>query len=337
MIENPLVSIIICTKSRIATLKSALENAMSQTYKNYEIIVVLSSRSEDNSSDFLVELKAQGMIKLAYNQGNRIDARNMGLRIAKGDYICFLDDDDAMLKNRLDVQVKYLNEHNDVGAVACSTMIDSSSAIVNTMVHLSHIEIMQKLEADEDIDTIINFQSCMFRKSAIESCYGDKDPFDQLFIAGGEGQFMIYDMIFNHQIHFANTPYTIYLYHVGAAPNSLTANIDPVFYNEHLYGKKFEDKFNFITTFHELYSQDRSDLIEDEVAIEEQASEEPTEIPTEAPKKRGRKKKEEKIDEKPTEAPKKRGRKKKEEIPSEEPTEAPKKKRGRPKKVVESN
>lgn len=332
MIDNPLVSIIICTKSRIGTLKSALENAMSQTYKNNEIIVILSSRSEDNSSDFLVDLKSQGLIKLAFNKGNRIDARNMGLRIAKGDYVCFLDDDDAMLKNRLEVQVKYLNEHDDVGAVACSTMIDSTSAIVNTMVHLSHIDIMKKLEEGEDIDTIINFQSCMFRRSAIEYCYGDKDPFDQLFIAGGEGQFMIYDMIFNHQIHFANTPYTIYLYHVGAAPNSLTANIDPVFYNENLYNKNFEDKFNFVTSFYNLYSHDRSDLIEDEI------EEIPSEEPTEAPKKRGRKKKEETIEnETPTEAPKKRGRKKKEEQPSEEPTEAPKKRRGRPKKTTSTN
>ena len=62
MIENPLVSIIICTKSRIGTLKAALETAMSQTYKNTEIIVVLSTRSEDNSQEFLTELKAKDKV-----------------------------------------------------------------------------------------------------------------------------------------------------------------------------------------------------------------------------------------------------------------------------------
>ena len=315
MIENPLVSIIICTKSRIGTLKAALETAMSQTYKNTEIIVVLSTRSEDNSQEFLTELKAQDMIRLVLNDGNRIDARNKGLRVAKGDFICFLDDDDAMLRNRVEIQLNYLLQNEDVGAVGCTTMFDSSSALSNTLVHQSHFDIVSKLEGGEDIDTIVNFQSCMFRKSVLDKCYPEGNPFDKLFIAGGEGQFMMYDMMFNHYVHFATIPYTIYLYHVGAASNSLTANVDPVFYNEYLYGKSFEDKMNFVKSFKEMFAK-----IEEET---EEVTAEQTEAPTEQPS------------ETPTEAPKKRGRKKKEtEVKTDEtPTEAPKKRRGRPKKT----
>ena len=315
--NNPLVSIIVCTKSRIGTLKAALESIFNQSVQNFEVIVVLSSRSEDNSNDFLVDMKGKDMIRLVINDGNRINARNLGISLAKGQFICFVDDDDIILRNKIEVQANYLINHEDVDVVSCTTMIDAGSAIANTLVEHFPLDIVKILESGEDVDTVINFQSCMFRKRVFDNFYKDKQPFDNLFIAGGEGQFLIYDMIINHGVHFANTPNTIYVYHVGAAPNSLSGNVDPVFYNTHLYGKSWDEKREFVKNFQVLFG-------DKEEKIEEKTVEEPTKKP------RKPRAKKEKPSEESTEKPK-RGRKKKVEQPAEIPTEKPK--RGRKKKT----
>ena len=85
------ISIVILTYNRLNDTKQCLGHVRKNTTRSYEIIIV-----DNGSTDGTVEwLKSQEDIRLILNKTNKgIPAgRNQGMRIAKGDYICTLDND----------------------------------------------------------------------------------------------------------------------------------------------------------------------------------------------------------------------------------------------------
>jgi glycosyltransferase involved in cell wall biosynthesis len=115
---NPKVSVIIPTHNRADLLKEAIQSVLNQTYHNYEIIVI-----DDGSTDHTSETVKQfpTPISYRYQENSGVSAaRNKGIQVAKGDYIAFLDSDDLFVTNKLEMQVAYLQKHQDVGLVYSS-------------------------------------------------------------------------------------------------------------------------------------------------------------------------------------------------------------------------
>ena len=88
------VSVVIPTHNRSEFLRSAIASVLSQTYQDFELIVV-----DDASTDSTAEVVASfndSRIKFIRHQTNQggSAARNTGIRASKCDYIAFLDDDD---------------------------------------------------------------------------------------------------------------------------------------------------------------------------------------------------------------------------------------------------
>lgn len=94
MAENINVSIILPVYNVEKYLRECLESAINQTLGSIEIIAV-NDGSTDNSLEILKEYQQKGNIKII-NQKNKglSEARNSGLKEAKGEYIYFLDSDD---------------------------------------------------------------------------------------------------------------------------------------------------------------------------------------------------------------------------------------------------
>jgi glycosyltransferase involved in cell wall biosynthesis len=95
-------SIIIPTYNRAHLLSKAIESVISQTYSNWELIII-----DDGSTDRTNELvdnycKIDNRIRYIYQENaERSAARNNGIEHAKGEFICFLDSDDYYLPERL--------------------------------------------------------------------------------------------------------------------------------------------------------------------------------------------------------------------------------------------
>ncbi|MBO4292771.1 MAG: glycosyltransferase family 2 protein [Clostridia bacterium] len=89
-----------------------LESAINQTYKNLEIIVI-DDASKDNSLELVKNIKDNRIrvIELKENVGAGM-ARNKGIEAATGDYICFLDSDDYWVLDKIERQVKFMEENN---------------------------------------------------------------------------------------------------------------------------------------------------------------------------------------------------------------------------------
>lgn len=130
---EPLVSIIIPTYNRAQYIGDALDSIMSQTYTNWECVVV-----DDGSTD-----NTELVVNAYEEKDNRIKlfkrpidfpkgcngARNFGISLASGTYIAFCDDDDFWLPQKLKKQVPILQKYERVGLVTCDIEFVSTDGV----------------------------------------------------------------------------------------------------------------------------------------------------------------------------------------------------------------
>ena len=109
----PLVSVIMPTHNRPQQLQRAVASILGQTYQDFEIIVINDAGCDVESE--LVGLNVAGRISYVRHAVNRglAAARNTGLKLARGKYIAYLDDDDRYLPDHLETLVRFLETHNE--------------------------------------------------------------------------------------------------------------------------------------------------------------------------------------------------------------------------------
>ena len=125
MRTDVLISVIIPTYKNRGGLQGAVDSVLRQDYTDFEVIVVDDNEpswSERQDTEMLMTQYADNKkviyVKHSHNR-NGAAARNTGIRIAKGDYIAFLDDDDVFLPSKLRIQLNYLVQHPQYDAVYC--------------------------------------------------------------------------------------------------------------------------------------------------------------------------------------------------------------------------
>lgn len=106
-----MITVITPTYKRHQYLKNAIDSVLAQTYTDFELIIIddnLQESVERNLTEKLVQEYSDSRIRYIKNEKNLGGAasRNVGIAMAKGDYIAFLDDDDIYLPERLRVQVE---------------------------------------------------------------------------------------------------------------------------------------------------------------------------------------------------------------------------------------
>lgn len=114
-----LISIIVPIYNSEKYLKATLDSIGEQTYSNYELILV-NNCSTDDSEDICLQYRLKNNRIRYYKKENLgvSSARNFGLEQAKGDYICFVDSDDILDKNYLEVLLTNLLD-GDNGLACC--------------------------------------------------------------------------------------------------------------------------------------------------------------------------------------------------------------------------
>lgn len=147
--KKPLVSIIIRTCNRPHILKNALESIRQQTYKNLEAIVV--EDGEEHASEIIHWYQNYFTIKY-YSTGThvgRTQAGNLGLEKASGDFFNFLDDDDILYPNHIELLV--------------NTLRHSSNKIAYSIANECIIKKISKDPYFKIIRTKVRYQQCFNR------------------------------------------------------------------------------------------------------------------------------------------------------------------------------
>lgn len=111
MNKPPETTIVIPTYNRCEYLREAVESVVGQTYADYELIFV-DYGSADDTQHFVASLSNSVRYHYQVNQGPGA-ARNYGIRIARGEFLTFLDSDDLWLPEKLARQIRLMKSNPD--------------------------------------------------------------------------------------------------------------------------------------------------------------------------------------------------------------------------------
>lgn len=182
-----MVTIIIPTYKRSDYLGRAIRSVLAQTYQDFEIIVV-----DDNDSDSIYREKNEKLMKKYLNNSkikyikheknmNGAVARNTAIKVAKGDYITFLDDDDFFLKDRLKIIVEEMKKNPKYnGAYTSGIRLDQGFFYATKSGNLQKDILMQ--------NTPFKTGSNMFFKANVVK---ELKGFDESFIRHQDLEFMV--------------------------------------------------------------------------------------------------------------------------------------------------
>ena len=110
---SPLITVVIPTFNRKNELEFAINSVISQSYTNWELIIV-DNHSTDGTSELIDELDSDKIKHIKINNyGIIATSRNKGIEMAKGDYVAFLDSDDWWTSSKLPHCINEINKGYD--------------------------------------------------------------------------------------------------------------------------------------------------------------------------------------------------------------------------------
>jgi glycosyltransferase involved in cell wall biosynthesis len=109
-VERPRVSVVIPNYNGACYLANSISSVLQQDFQDFEIIVV-DDGSIDNSLEIIRGFGNRIELIESHNKGAS-NARNLGIKFARGEYIAFLDSDDIWLPNKLSSQLRTMHEQN---------------------------------------------------------------------------------------------------------------------------------------------------------------------------------------------------------------------------------
>jgi glycosyltransferase involved in cell wall biosynthesis len=152
-----LVSIIVPCFNQAQYLDEALQSVLDQTYENWECIIV-NDGSPDNTEAIAQKWvrKDSRFIYLYKKNGGVSSSRNLALEMVKGDYIQFLDSDDFLNKEKLELSLNLINEghENDIKIIVSDfrMFVDNPNKTLNPYCSLN--------------SELLNFESLLYSWNA---------------------------------------------------------------------------------------------------------------------------------------------------------------------------
>lgn len=163
-----LVSVIIPAYNPGDLLRRSLDSVLAQTWRAFEIIVV-----DDGSTDQTAQLCAAYGARVRYSRQPNMGvsaARNHGLRMARGEFVAFLDADDAWLPDLLSVLVGHLQAHPEVGAASSAWLEEQVGAAVKVPPRLrapAAEGVVDYLDVVRTGPHFVSANSAVYRRAAI--------------------------------------------------------------------------------------------------------------------------------------------------------------------------
>ena len=134
--KSKLVSIITPTYNCAKFISKTIDSVQAQTYQNWEMIIV-DDKSDDNTKDIVEEyMKKDCRIKyylLEENSGAAV-ARTVAMKQAQGAYMAFLDSDDIWMPDKLEKQIKWMEENNYAFSCTSYEQIDEENALLGRII-----------------------------------------------------------------------------------------------------------------------------------------------------------------------------------------------------------
>lgn len=186
MNKNDLISIIVPVYNGETYLESCLKSILNNSYKDIELIIV-NDGSKDNSNKICKRIKEEDSRVKYYEKtnGGIVSARNFGLERAKGEYICFADQDDQIPENAYEIlhnniiqnnsqmcmgsyKILYENTKIDCFQIEKKMIYNSKKDIVDNLIIPTIENINRKIENVGYKNIRWNIWNCMYSKKYLD-------------------------------------------------------------------------------------------------------------------------------------------------------------------------
>jgi len=176
----PKVSVILPCYNGSLWISNAIDSILCQTYSNFELVII-DDGSTDNSKDVIYPYISDRRVHYIYQENRGFSgAVNRGIKESKGDLIGFIGQDDMWMHNKLEVQAKYFDKHENVDLVHsnyCS--IDSDEWIIKVIdIKIPNFTSRKELIEYLFINNFIGFETVLVKKR----CFDKVGFFDERMI-----------------------------------------------------------------------------------------------------------------------------------------------------------
>ena len=221
MNKEELISIIVPVYKVEKYLEKCVDSLICQTYKNLEIILV-----DDGSPDSCPQLcdeyaKKDNRIKVIHKQnGGLSSARNAGLDLCSGSYICFVDSDDWVNDNFCEHLLKMAKEY-DADFSMCEfiyqkgSQCNNVSQIKEKIIYYSEEQVLDQLQ-ETDIKLLSIACAKLYKRKLFNTL---RYPLGRLH----EDEFILHHILFNsNSLVYSNLPLYNYFIREGSITHSMT-------------------------------------------------------------------------------------------------------------------
>jgi glycosyltransferase involved in cell wall biosynthesis len=166
----PRVSVVVPAYNAELFIAEAIESVLAQTFVDFELIVV-DDGSTDCTKAAISSFTDERLRYLWQENGERSAARNAGIRSAHGEFVAFLDADDAWLPDKLARQVALLDADSEIGLVYCGAWKLRDGVIVGQQKAAHRGNVVRTLLS---VDNVIagSASAAMIRRDVLEEVGG---------------------------------------------------------------------------------------------------------------------------------------------------------------------
>lgn len=205
----PRVSIIMPTKDNSEFLCEALDSISGQTFKDWELIIVDDSSTEDVRKIVTSYRESRFQFVKGLNIGIS-SAHNIGLDYAHGEYIARMDADDVSYKTRISKQVEFMDNNPDIGV--CDTEFVTNENYFRYRENKKHQQFYTNMLYMQPIcHPTVMFRGSVTKKANLR--------YDETFGTGEDFEFLS-RIIFMHNIKFARISEPLLMYRIHSNNSS---------------------------------------------------------------------------------------------------------------------
>jgi glycosyltransferase involved in cell wall biosynthesis len=216
------VSVIIPNYNYGRYLPEAIKSVLNQSHSEIECIVV-NNGSTDNSLEVLHQFKSQITLIDQENRGQS-GARNAGLAIAQGEYIAFLDADDYWCKDKIYLQLQFLNDDTELVYCGISKFSDTTRKEIDVLSPKYRGSCSRAFLDNPGVSIVLSGESTALFSRKLLQKVGD---FDSHLNSAAGWDFFRRASLFT-EFNYVDSPLTNYRVHDGNMSKLILSNIEDI-------------------------------------------------------------------------------------------------------------
>lgn len=223
------VSVIVPVYNASKYISTSINSLINQNFKDFEIIIINDGSTDDSIEIANKLLSASDIEFQIVNQKNKgvSNARNLGLNIAKGDYILFLDDDDYIDSNHIKYLYDKIKENNTDFAFSKFLKVNSDKKILTNESQYNYLDdkntlsTLELIKLDLEMKIPFSFVQILYKASILKD---NNILFNENYRYGEDTDFALRALYCGKDVSIVDKPTYFYLQHSESVTSNLYLN-----------------------------------------------------------------------------------------------------------------